>query len=75
MLTIGNVVRKFVMGDKDDDEKNIILKDPNPSLSPAEVASFYAYAYPILTNANIVGPIQDGDTLRYEFKNVIGTKG
>ncbi|MFL5731068.1 MAG: PRTRC system protein C [Cytophagaceae bacterium] len=72
MITIGNIQRKFVA---DIEGKDIVLADPNPHLSPEEVASFYAHTYPSLTNANVVGPTPDGDTLKYEFKNVIGTKG
>jgi PRTRC genetic system protein C len=72
MITIGNIQRKFIA---DIEGQDIELADPNPHLSPEEVASFYSNTYPHLTNANVIGPIQDGDCLKFEFKNVIGTKG
>jgi len=39
-----------------DGKKTTKLSDPNPSMSPEEVAKFYSTKHPELTNAIIEGP-------------------
>ncbi len=51
------------------------LSDPNISLSPDEVMSFYSNTYPELTTSAVHGPEINGDTATYTFKSTIGTKG
>ncbi len=55
--------------------KNLELSDPNPSMAPEEVMSFYAGTYPELTTSNVHGPVIKDDKAVYEFKTTIGTKG
>lgn len=51
------------------------LSDPDRSMSPEEVMSFYSGTYPGLTTSNVHGPKIEGDKAVYEFKTVVGTKG
>lgn len=51
------------------------LNDPDPSMSPEEVMSFYAGTYPELTTSNVHGPKVEDGVANYEFKTTIGTKG
>jgi PRTRC genetic system protein C len=46
-------IRKFVF---DDDNKEIDLPDPNPSMTIREVQKFYAQQYPSIITGSIVGP-------------------
>lgn len=62
------VVRQFKHG-------SIQLKDPDASMTPDEVKTFYAAVYPELTNAEIEGPEHKGATIHYEFRKAVGTKG
>ena len=55
--------------------KDIILNDPNPSISKDDVLDFYSNQYPELTNAHVTGPTVVNDTLQYEFSTSVGTKG
>lgn len=51
------------------------LIDPNPKMTPFEVAKFYSAEYPELINSIIDGPkISDGKAL-YVFEKTAGTKG
>lgn len=54
---------------------SIELSDPDISMSPDEVMSFYSNSYPELTTSSIQGPKIEGDKAMYEFKTVVGTKG
>jgi len=51
------------------------LPDPNPTLTPEEVRSFYSAQYPDLATASITGPEVVGDKFFYNFSRAIGTKG
>ena len=51
------------------------LTDPDRSLSPEEVMSFYSNTYPALTTSNGFGPEIKNDKCVYEFKTSVGTKG
>ena len=51
------------------------LQDPDPSLSPDMVMSYYSNFYPELTTATVHGPVIRDDRTEYEFKTTIGTKG
>lgn len=68
-LIVNNVNRIF----KHD---NNVLADPNPSMSPEEVLSFYSNQYPQLVTSTVVGPtFVDDANVEYDFKSVVGTKG
>lgn len=54
---------------------NQTLNDPDRSMSPEEVMSFYAGTYPELTTSNVHGPRLNEGVAVYEFKTTIGTKG
>ncbi|MBC6112449.1 PRTRC system protein C [Pedobacter fastidiosus] len=56
-------------------ENEMTLADPNPSLSPQEVLSFYSGTYPALTTAKIEGPEIADDAVQYRFQTTLGTKG
>lgn len=51
------------------------LTDPDPTFSPAQVKDFWSTAYAELTNAEITGPVKEGDKLVYTFNRSTGTKG
>lgn len=51
------------------------LKDPDPTMSPEDVMSFYTGTYPELTTSNVHGPKINNDVAEYEFKTTVGTKG
>ncbi len=68
MADIKEVKRAFKYG-------SLELKDPDVSMTPEAVMSFYGSVYPELTQAVIEGPEIDGDTMRYEFRKAVGTKG
>ena len=53
----------------------IQLSDPNPDFTPEEVMSYYSNMYPELTTSTVHGPVFKDDTVHYEFKTVIGSKG
>lgn len=54
---------------------DIIIDDPNPSLTPGEVMKLMSGTYPALTNANVSGPVIEDDQSVYQFSNSVGTKG
>jgi len=65
--------RKFKYG-------NDILKDPDTSLSPKEVAKYYSMTIPALTNGSIKynGLVIDkdkGEFMEYELSTSVGVKG
>jgi len=51
------------------------LSDPDLSMTPDDVMSFYSNTYPELTTSTVQGPKIEGDTAVYEFKTTVGTKG
>ena len=51
------------------------LPDPDTTMTPEQVKTVYSAAYPELTNAELTGPTVNGDTLEYEFRKAVGTKG
>ncbi len=53
----------------------IVLDDPNPSLTPGEVMKLYSGTYPALTNSNVSGPVIEDDKSVYQFSTIVGTKG
>ena len=55
--------------------KDVVLSDPDISMSPDEVMSFYSNTYPELTTSTVGGPSIKDDKLVYKFKTTIGTKG
>ena len=57
------------------DSKELVLSDPNSSLSVNEVMDFYSMTYPELTTATVHGPEWENDRTVYRFKTTIGTKG
>ena len=69
-LQITAATRIFVI-----DRSGTELTDPDPSMTPESVMSFYAGMYPELTAATVHGPAYRDDTVVYRFKSVIGTKG
>ena len=52
-----------------------MLPDPNPALSPAEVAKLYALTYPALTTATVLAPKVVDAAQVIEFVEHFGTKG
>ncbi|MDR3142545.1 MAG: PRTRC system protein C [Tannerellaceae bacterium] len=67
-LDVRNLERVFRHG-------NLELSDPDTSLSPDEVMSFYANTYPELTTSTIQGPKMEEGRAAYEFKTTVGVKG
>ena len=57
------------------DSKELVLSDPNSSLSVNEVMDFYSMTYPELTTATVHGPEWEEDKAVYRFKTTIGVKG
>lgn len=55
--------------------KQVKLSDPDVSMTPDEVMSFYSNTYPELTTSTISGPVVENDKVIYKFKTTIGTKG
>ena len=55
--------------------KKVKLADPDPSMSPEAVMKFYASDYPELINSTVGAPSYEGDSIVFEFKTVVGTKG
>lgn len=72
MLVATHLERVFFFKEKG---QEIRLSDPSPTFSPQAVLNFYAQTYPILTTANVEGPVINNDAVQYEFKTQIGTKG
>lgn len=66
--TIHNFPREFRFGDQK-------LPDPNPNISPKEVARIYSNQYPELTTANIVGPELKEEKAVYTFESSFKPKG
>lgn len=67
-MDISKLTREFVFGD-------IRLPDPNPKYTVERVLSFYTEDYPELVNATVSEPNVSDETLTYEFKVKVGTKG
>lgn len=75
-LQVKGAKRKFVIANEEDKKgKEIELKDPHPSMSIQEVINHYSGERPELVNAQIEGPIIEGDTAVYKFTTVLGDKG
>ena len=55
--------------------KDVNLPDPNPEMTPEDVARFYTAQHPELTSATISGPKVEGSKANYTFKTSVGTKG
>lgn len=51
------------------------LPDPNPEMTPEEVASFYSSIHPELVTCIVDEPTLEGEKNIYEFKKNAGTKG
>jgi PRTRC genetic system protein C len=64
--------REFVIENK---SGKTVLADPDPSMSPDQVMTFYANQYPELTTSAVHGPRYDADKIVYTFKTTVGTKG
>ena len=64
--------RVFVM---EDGKNKVTLADPNRHMTPDQVLQFYSNTYPQLTNSAVHGPQYKGDTITYQFKTTVGTKG
>lgn len=71
-LQVSNLKRTFSYRQNG---RDVNLPDPNPNLTPAEVAKFYAMSHPELTTASVDGPKVAGDSATYEFRTTVGTKG
>lgn len=71
-LEISNLSRKFTFKK---DNKDVVLKDPNPEFTAEEVIQFYSSSYPELTTCTIDGPKVENDSAVYTFKTTVGTKG
>lgn len=70
------IKRKFVINRG---TSTVKLEDPDPTMAPSEVMSFYANHYPELNTSTVQGPElkeEDGSMAAiYTFKTVVGTKG
>ena len=67
-MTVTTIIRNFFLGETQ-------LEDI-PNLSPESVLLHYSGVYPELTNATIFNKgLQTDNSLRYEFRTNIGTKG
>lgn len=53
---------------------SLILQDI-PGMTPEEVKTLYAAAYPELTNAVVEGPEISGNKMVYTFRKAVGAKG
>lgn len=51
------------------------LPDPDPRMSVEEVRGVLALQYPEIATATVTGPEAVGETLKYTFERVIGSKG
>lgn len=51
------------------------LPDPSPEMTEEEVLEHYTHDYPELLGGKVVPPVQEGDTLVYEFRAAFGDKG
>ncbi len=71
-MLVTSMPRVFLMKDK---EQEIRLADPSVQWSAKAVLNFYANTYPLLTTAQIEGPVIRNDELQYRFVSTIGTKG
>ena len=72
MIEIMKLQRVFTYKSKG---REITLDDPDGSLSPDDVLSFYTATYGELVSANIEGPELKDDAVHYRFVSTIGTKG
>lgn len=68
MITTTPVTRSFMF-------KGNALPDPDPALSPRDVARRYAHQFPELLNAEPLPPTVKNGTEVIEFKEHFGTKG
>lgn len=57
------------------DSKELVLGDPDNSLSVNDVMDFYSMTYPELITATVHGPEWEEDKAVYRFKTTIGVKG
>jgi PRTRC genetic system protein C len=71
-MLVTQLPRVFLMKEKEHETR---LADPEISFSPKAVLNFYANTYPLLTTANIEGPVISNDEVQYRFVATIGTKG
>lgn len=68
-MEVKSIIRKFFLSGAE-------LEDINPNLSPESVLLHYSGVYPELTNASIFNKgLQDNNSIHYEFRTNIGTKG
>ena len=67
-VQVGELKRVFKHGD-------VKLEDPAVGMSKEDVLDFYSNQYPELTNAHVVGPKIEDDSLVFEFVTTVGTKG
>lgn len=67
-----SIARSFVI---ERNGQKTILPDPDPSMTPDQVMSFYSNTYPELCTSNVSGPKYEGDQMVYTFKTTVGTKG
>jgi PRTRC genetic system protein C len=51
------------------------LADPDPAMTPEQVAEVYAVMFPELATATIEEPTVDGNKLVFKFDQAVGTKG
>lgn len=72
MIVTTKLARKFLFKQ---DQQEIKLSDPSPSLSPQQVMNFFAGTYSMLTIATVEGPEIVDDEIQYRFKTTLGTKG
>ncbi len=54
---------------------SVMLPDPNPGFTIAQVRDFFASSRPDILNAEIEGPTVEANVHTYTFRRAVGTKG
>lgn len=72
-LNIKVTSRKFIV--IDDNNNEVELPDPNPTMTLEDIRKFYSGKYPEIINSTINGPKIFEDTATYSFNRAVGTKG
>lgn len=55
--------------------KDVVLDDPNPSMSAKEVLDLFSGQYPELVNASVGESVVKDDKLVFDFNIIEGRKG
>lgn len=72
-LQVSTPKREFLIKKKG--SKDIVLPDPHPDMSIAEVVNHYKGQYPEISTSSVDGPKVEADKAVYSFSTVLGDKG